>query len=155
MQALADFWLRSPVELFGQPTQEGTSDKREIGQEVWIAGTRLILPHQHVPPPVITNLHSRPVPANEVEPFQSRVFFRFGAGKVIARLSAEGSGLLNRALASHHNERSGVRKIRFQRLDGERVDGSGFYAAVSRSGLVKKGVSLSPSSACAFFNKFS
>jgi hypothetical protein len=79
MQALADFWLRFPIELFGQPAQESTSDHRYIRQEVWIAGTRLIFSHQHVPPPVITNLHSRPVSTNELEPFEPRVLVRLGA----------------------------------------------------------------------------
>jgi hypothetical protein len=155
MQALTDLRLGALIELFGQSAQQGTSDNGQIRQEVWITGTRLILSHEHVPPPVIADFHSRPVPTNELKPFQPRVLVRFGAGEVITRLGATHSGLLNRALAAHYDERSGVGKIGFQGLDGERVDLSGLYTAVSGSGLVKKGVFFSPSSACAFFNKFS
>ncbi len=95
------------------------------------------------------------MPTNELEPFSTRVLLRFSAGKVIARLGAGRSALLERAVAAYHDQRPGVGKIGVQRLDGEGVDGAGLYAAVPGSGLLKKGVWLSRSSAWAFFNRFS
>jgi len=112
-----------------------------------MAGTGPVLPHQHVPTPVIANFHSRPVSADELEPLGRRVLFGFGAREIVARLSAHGSGLLDRALAAHHDQRSSVRELGLERLDGEGVEGSGFYAAVPGSGFGKKGVFLSPSRA--------
>lgn len=112
-----------------------------------MAGTGPVLPHQRVPTPVVTNFHSRPVPADELDPLGWRVLFGFGAREIVARLGTHGSGLLDRALAAHHDQRSGVRELGVERLDGKGVEGSGFYAAVPGSDFGKKGVFLSPSRA--------
>lgn len=147
MQTLLDFWLRSTVELLSQAAEQCTADQRQVSQEIGIAGTGPVLSHQRVPPPVITNLHSCPMAADQVEPMGPRVLLRLGAREVVARLGAPDPGLLYRALAAHHDQRSGVREVGFERLDGEGVDGPCFHAPVPGSGFGKKGVCLSPSSA--------
>jgi len=86
---------------------------------------------------------------DEVLPTRRRVLLRQGAGKVVARLGAGGSGFLYRALAAYHNQGAGMRKVGRQRFYGPGVEGSLFNPSVSGLGFGKKGVFWSRSKACA------
>ena len=132
-----------------QAVEQCVSNQGQIGQQVGIAGAGPVLPHEHVASPVIADLHSGPMSADELEPTRTRVLLRQGAGKVIARLGAGGSAFLYRALAAHHDQGASMRKVRRQRFYGPGVDGSLFNASVSGSGFDKKGVFWSRSKACA------
>ena len=136
-------------ELLGQAVEQCVSNQGQIGQQVGIARSGAVLPHEHIAPPVIADFHSGPMSADELEPTRTRVLLGQGAGKVIARLGAGGSGFLYRALAAHHNQSAGMRKVRRQRLYGPGVEGSFFNPSVSGSGFAKKGVFWSRSKACA------
>ena len=85
--------------------------------------------------------------ADELVPLGPGVLLGLSAGEVIARLGAAGSRFLDRALAAHHDQSPGMRKIGLQRLDCKRMDSPQLYPAVPGSGLEKKGVDLRPSSA--------
>lgn len=87
--------------------------------------------------------------ADEMQPTRRRVLLRQGAGKVIARLGAGGSGLFYRALAAHHNQGAGMWKVCRQRFYGPGVEGSLFNPSMSGLGFDKKGVFGSRSNACA------
>ena len=149
MQGFAYLWLRAGLELVGQGMEQSASDQSQIGQQVGVARARAVLSHEHIASPVIADLYSRPMSADELEPACRGVLLRRGAGKVVARLGTGGPGFLYRALAAHHHQGASVRKVRRQRFYGPGVEGSLFNSSVSGLDFDKKGVFWSRSKACA------
>ena len=140
MEGFADFWLRTVFELLGQTAEQSASDQSQISQEIGVARTGAILPHQHIPAPVVADFHACPMPANQLKPLRRRVLIRGSAGEVIAAFGAGGSGLFEGALAAQYNQGAGVRKVGRQRFDGPGVEGTLFDASVAGCGFDKKGV---------------
>ena len=120
--------------------EQHISNEGQIGQEVGVATAGAILAHDRIATPMVADLDSTPMPANQREPLTWGILVRQGAGEVIMRFFGGEASLLYGSFAPQHDEASSEGKIGFKRFDGEGMDASGFDSAVGGLGLLKKGV---------------
>lgn len=102
---------------------------------------------------MVAYLYACPMATNISEPLTAGIFIRRNARKVVTRFDAAGPGFLDRALAAHDAQASGMGKVGFERFDGPGVDGALFNASVAADCVDKKGVPTKPSSACALAHR--
>ena len=136
----ADGWQGLVREVFGQQRQQDAADQREIGQEVGITTARAVFAHQRVAPPVVTDFHPTPMPANKMQPLERDVLRGERTGKVVTGFGGGKPGLFDRPFAPQHYQGAGEGEICRQGFDGERIEATGFGAAMSGLGVDKKGV---------------
>src|ERR1700676_4879208 len=132
--------------MLGQKRQEGAADKCEVGQEVWLATAGAVFSEDDVTPPMVSNFHTSPVPANQSEPLRRAVLLGQCAGQVVVRLSGALVGFFDAPGIAQHNQTSSKGEIGLHGLDGEGVQATGFDSSVSGFAGDKKGVCWSASS---------
>ena len=128
--------------VVGEQCQQGAAQDGQIGQEVGVAAARAVFSHKRITPPMIADLHSAPVSANELEPRCGAVLVRCGAGEVVMGLGGGLAGSFDGAAVAQDNQGSGKGEIGCERFDGKGVQTPDFDPSVSGMGIDKKGVSL-------------
>lgn len=144
-----NFGQRTAIQLVRQQTEQRASNQREICKQVWITRTGLIFTHEHIPLPMIANLHAAPMPADPIKPLLGRVLVGWNARKIVAGFQRALARFLDGALTAHDDQRPGSGKVGFERFDGEGMNGALFDPSVSGAALSKKGVPLRASRFCA------
>lgn len=135
--------------MLGKEGQEGAADQCEIGQKIGIGAAGPIFSEDDVAPPMISDLNTRPMPANERQPLGRTVMLGRCAGQVVVRFGGGLIGFLDASSIAQHNQTSGKGEVRLQGFYGEGVQGTGFDPSVSGFGDGKKGVPWSASRRCA------
>lgn len=146
MEVFADFGLRLAGELVSQNTEQCASDQSQVGQQVGIARTGSVFAHEGIPPPVVANLHTTPMPTDQLQPLFGAALLGGKAGEVVTGFAAAGTGFFDGALSADHDQGSGAGELGLERFDGEGVDGATVDPSMPDSGLWKKGVLFSASS---------
>src|SRR5436190_13332491 len=140
-------------QMLGEHCQQGATDERQIGQEIWAAAAGTIFSENDVAPPVVSNLHACPVAANESEPLSRAVLLGQRARQVIVRLGGALVGFFDAPGIAQYDQSACKGKVRLHGFDGESVQVAGFDSSVSGFGEGKKGVSWSASNRCACLNR--
>jgi len=140
-EAFPQLWQGLLLKMAGELLEQRATNERQIGQQVGVAGARMIFSHQCVASPVVADFDPAPVSADEFQPLSGLVFFGRSAGQIVTGLGGGVAGLFNRALAAQNDQGSGEGKVGGEWLDGEGVQVTDFDASVPGLGVGKKGVS--------------
>lgn len=124
------------------PRKQGDRSAPEQGkirQLIGVARARTILAHDRISAPMIANLHSCPMSADEFVPLGRRAAFGGLAGDIVARFLAAFTAALPVAAAAQGDYRSGEGEVRFARLDGPSLYPALLYAPSVEPCFEKKG----------------
>jgi len=133
--------------------EQGTAQEGQVGQSAGVVRAGPVLAPEMVPAPVITDLDSGPVSADEVVPVLRSSFGRLLAGEIKPGLAGRLAGLGEVNLAAYHDDAAGPGKAGGIRFYGEDVEAALLGAAVSLAVLDKKGVSARASKASACLSR--
>jgi hypothetical protein len=75
VEVLAELWEGLFLKVLGENLQECITKKRQIGQQIGLAGAGTIFSHQRVAPPVIADFNPTPVSADQIQPPLGLIFF--------------------------------------------------------------------------------
>ena len=141
------------MEVHSKDVEQCAANERQIGQEIGIAGTRLIFAHQHVAPPVIADFNPTPMPANQLQPLFGPILCGRCAREVITGFGRAEPVFFEGPFTAQDDQGSGKGEVALERFDGKGVPVPGFDAPMARLGLGKKGVSCKASKPCACLSK--
>jgi len=137
-----------------QDRQQSAAEEGEVGQQVGLAGTRTVFPHQHVTAPVIADFNPAPMSPDQSQPLRGRMLLRGCTGEIIPGFGSGDPGSFLGAVTAHHDQGPGKGEVGGEGFDGEGVEFPEFDAPVTGVAVGKKGVLGTASKLCAAFSKW-
>ena len=140
MEAFKDLFERARREVNGSKREQDVAQEGEIGERAWVAGPGAVLAPEAVAAPMVADLHSGPMTADECLPLLRGAFGRLQGREVESGFVGGFAGLFGEDLTANHDDAAGPSKAGGIRLYGEDVQAALFRAAMPGAVLKKKGV---------------